>query len=402
MSYQNDHVGAGALPSSNTTTNSQIVQQTIRNLIGITPAGAFCLLCNTAFKPGGWRSHFNNKHPDISKTLPNRLEDIIRILDYQVQEANKGNVSLYAKSNKVYNKLQCSGCSSIFRDQSHTKQHYKSTRNNCSAIMHPCARIPCIQFKCGRFHPAPNQPKEQLVTANTNVAQQVIYPTQQATALTQYAVAVLPSQAEIGLQPALRYTQYFSSLLSNSNRERKELLTLKQWRKVIAMKDEMIQDNYTEIGKKDKSLKADVEENKKLKQRISSSNKRARIEDTAAKMPKVLSVQFDYDEHMICFICKTKYSCDMDNNKTRLHLPILSQSQTKDCDHYFCLGCVRNQQAALATGNRVPKWIPCMKCQTKTAFCPESPKYHRMLIGQLKQSKWIDAPVVPVKEELLD
>ena len=180
--------------------------------------------------------------------------------------------------------------------------------------------------------------------------------------------------------------------LSNSTGGKKEL-TSKQSRKVIAMKDEMIQDNDdTEIAKNDKSLKAFVEE--------TSSNKRARTEDNTTKAPKIHSVQLDYDEHLICFICKTKYSCDMDNNKTILHLPVLSQSQTKDCDHYFCLGCVRNHQAAL-TGNSVPRWIPCMTCRTKTAFRPGSPKYHKTLIGLLKQSKWIDAPV-PVKEELLD
>ena len=81
--------------------------------------------------------------------------------------------------------------------------------------MHPCTRITCIQFKCGRFHPATNQPEVHLVTANTNVAQQV-NPNQQATALPQYAAAVLPSQREIALHPALQYTHYFSSLPTNN------------------------------------------------------------------------------------------------------------------------------------------------------------------------------------------
>ena len=202
MSYQNDHVGAGALPSSNT--HFQIVQQTIHDFIGITPAGPYCLLCHTAFQPDGWRSHFNNKHADISKTLPKRLEDIIRILHYQVREAKKGNVSLYKKSDKLYKKLQCSGCSSILRDKSHTQQHYKSTRNNCSAIMHPCTRITCIQFKCGRFYPATNQPEEQ------QLATQQVNPTPQATALPQYAAALLPSQDQIAQQPALHFSQYFA------------------------------------------------------------------------------------------------------------------------------------------------------------------------------------------------
>ena len=124
-------------------------------------------------------------------------------------------MSHYATSNKEYNKWQCSGCSSIFRDQSHIQRHYNSKGNDCLASIHSCTRIKCFQLKCGRFHPATNQPEVHLVTANTNVAQQV-NPTQQATALPQYATAVLPSQREIALHPALQYTHYFSSLPTNN------------------------------------------------------------------------------------------------------------------------------------------------------------------------------------------
>lgn len=57
------------------------------------------------------------------------------------------------------------------------------------------------------------------------------------------------------------------------------------------------------------------------------------------------------------------------------------------------------QQAAIAEENdgKVPKWIPCMVCRRKTAFCPSEPKYHRMLIDILKQAKWTD--VAEVEEE---
>ena len=146
---QNEHVGAGALPSSNTATHFQTVQQIIHDYIGITPAGPYCLVCNKVFLTNRWRHHFNDNHADISKNFPNRLQNIIQILNYQVQEAKKEDVSHYATSNKEYNKWQCSGCSSIFRDQSHIQRHYNSKGNDCLATIHSCTRIKCFQLKCG-------------------------------------------------------------------------------------------------------------------------------------------------------------------------------------------------------------------------------------------------------------
>ena len=90
----------------------------------------------------------------------------------------------------------------------------------------------------------------------------------------------------------------------------------------------------------------------------------------------------------------------MNSNDPRIrrHLPVLSSS--KSCDHWFCQGCIEEQQRIIAgdTG-KIPKWIPCMVCRTKTAFCPSEPKYHRMLIGLLEQAKWTEVPAVTVKEE---
>ena len=89
------------------------------------------------------------------------------------------------------------------------------------------------------------------------------------------------------------------------------------------------------------------------------------------------------------------------NNKDdniKKHLPVLSAS-SKACDHYFCQDCILKQQALIAEENdgKIPRWIPCMICRTKTAFCPSEPKYHRMLIDILKQARWTD--MAEVKEE---
>jgi len=104
-------------------------------------------------------------------------------------------------------------------------------------------------------------------------------------------------------------------------------------------------------------------------------------------------------EHTSCGICLSKYSTDTkskDNNIIK-HLPVLSAS-SKSCDHCFCHGCILKQQASIAEeSGRIPKWIPCMICRTKTAFCPSEPKYHRVLIDILREAKWTDT--TQVKEE---
>ena len=176
----------------------------------------------------------------------------------------------------------------------------------------------------------------------------------------------------------------------------------------IANKDQQLKSALQEIAKRDKDI---ANKNKQLEQLHSikrilnparddggePATKRTRTEDTHNKA-KVKSVPI-HSEHTDCGICASKYSADLDNedDNIRKHLPVLSSSKT--CDHYFCHGCVLNQQTAIAEENsgRIPKWIPCMVCKTKTAFCPSEPKYHRLLIDILKKAEWVDAP--QVKEE---
>ena len=140
---------------------------------------------------------------------------------------------------------------------------------------------------------------------------------------------------------------------------------------------------------------------------MSAGNKRIRADDEDQISAisekhdgcKIRTLQLN-SSYTSCGICHSKYSTDINNkdDNIRKHLPVLSAS-SKSCDHYFCHGCILRQQAAIAEENdgKVPKWISCMVCRTKTAFCPSQPKYHRMLIDILKQSKWTD--MAQVKEE---
>jgi len=193
-------------------------------------------------------------------------------------------------------------------------------------------------------------------------------------------------------------------------------------KKVVSMR----QEKDTAIAQKDQQLKSALDGIAERDQDIANKNeqldqlesikrilnpatddesepaaKRTRAEDTSNK-PKVKSLQLKY-EHTHCSICTSKFSADLDSKdeNIRKYLPVLSSSKT--CDHYFCHGCVLNQQTAIAEENsgRIPKWIPCMICKMNTAFQPSEPKYHRLLIGILKQSEWVDeAP--KVKEELVE
>ena len=130
----------------------------------------------------------------------------------------------------------------------------------------------------------------------------------------------------------------------------------------------------------------------------SPPRKRQCTDQSPIQSNKVLTMKLG-QEHTSCSICLSKYSTDTknkDNNITK-HLPVLSAS-SKSCDHCFCHGCILKQQASIAEeSGRIPKWIPCMICRTKTAFCPSEPKYHRVLIDILKQARWTD--MAEVKEE---
>ena len=125
----------------------------------------------------------------------------------------------------------------------------------------------------------------------------------------------------------------------------------------------------------------------------------AKRQRTDQYQPKLLTVQLS-QEYTTCSICLSKYSTDINNkdDNVKKHLPVISAS-SKSCDHCFCHGCILKQQAAIAEENdgKVPKWIPCMVCRTKTAFCPSEPKYHRVLIDILREAKWTDT--AEVKEE---
>ena len=97
------------------------------------------------------------------------------------------------------------------------------------------------------------------------------------------------------------------------------------------------------------------------------------------------------EEHTKCSICLTEFSYDRDSqdSDSRQHLPVLSSSQR--CDHWFCHGCILQEQQRVAEANngKVPKWIRCMHCREKTSFNPAEPMYHRLLIDLLARAQKI-------------
>ena len=109
---------------------------------------------------------------------------------------------------------------------------------------------------------------------------------------------------------------------------------------------------------------------------------------------KRLRVELD-EEHTTCQICFTKFSTSTDTNNQDENIKDLLPVSSESCDHYFCHGCITMQQVSIAEerSGRVPKWIECMTCKTKTAFCPSKPRYHRLLIDFLTRAQWYDQPV---------
>ncbi|EJK60412.1 hypothetical protein THAOC_19241, partial [Thalassiosira oceanica] len=105
------------------------------------------------------------------------------------------------------------------------------------------------------------------------------------------------------------------------------------------------------------------------------------------------------DEETTCSICRSKFSCDTGNTdyEIRKHLPVLSSSR---CDHWFCHGCILSVQLRVAEDNngKVPKWLRCMTCREKTSFRPDEPKYHRLLIDQLRRAQQFAA--LAIKREV--
>ena len=222
------------------------------------------------------------------------------------------------------------------------------------------------------------------------------------------------------------HTEKIMSELNTALKEKEDALkSIASMKADITRKEQEIKRRDTDIANKDQKLKSALDgiaerekdiakKNEQLEQLESikrilnptpsadegePATKRTRTEDTPNKS-KVKSFQLKY-EHTHCSICASKFSADLDSKdeKIRKHLPFLSAS-SKTCDHYFCYGCILQQQAVIAEKKQAPKWIACMVCKTKTAFCPSEPKYHRLLIDILKKAEWVDAP--QVKKELVE
>ena len=109
-----------------------LTNEIISTHIGITPAGAYCMECDANFETQKWRHHFNDKHPDIVRTLPKKIPNIINILNFKIEQARKdGNILSFAKTNKLYNRWRCTGCyKTLYRDATEGKRHLSSPYNN--------------------------------------------------------------------------------------------------------------------------------------------------------------------------------------------------------------------------------------------------------------------------------
>ena len=98
------------------------------------------------------------------------------------------------------------------------------------------------------------------------------------------------------------------------------------------------------------------------------------------------------NEHLRCLICSEKFATDLESqdDSVCMHLPILSIAKTR-CTHYFCWGCICNQQVKQAetARGRCQKWICCPVCQddAKQAFDCSNPKFHILLVDLISRGR---------------
>lgn len=201
-----------------------LTNEIISTHIGITPAGAYCMECDANFETQKWRHHFNDKHPDIVRTFPKKIPNIINILNFKIEQARKdGNILSFAKTNKLYNRWRCTGCyKTLYRDATEGKRHLSSPYNNCSTVSDTIITVKCYKLKCGRYYPATRSLQVDPQSAGTTIMETMITATNQQPpnalpedTLPDYAMAVLPSQTEIDANPALRFTRFFSCFPPN-------------------------------------------------------------------------------------------------------------------------------------------------------------------------------------------
>ncbi|GFH47850.1 hypothetical protein CTEN210_04326 [Chaetoceros tenuissimus] len=113
----------------------------------------------------------------------------------------------------------------------------------------------------------------------------------------------------------------------------------------------------------------------------------------------IMSVKL-LEEEIKCCLCYNKFSTDINSTlpEIRRFLPVQSRAA---CPHYFCQGCIEQTQLAAAENapqNKLPKWLKCMICKQKTAFCPEDPFYHLKLIELLERARRCHPIDVKVEE----
>lgn len=215
-----NNIDTNTTTNNNHAINSQQVGELIDKYIGLTPAGAYCKIqgCGKHFATSNWRKHFTTYHKSILESnFPTRVENIISILNFRISSLNQnGNLLDYAKSpRKCYTKRQCLHCKRIFRDANQANLHLISTLNSCPQTSE-IVKIKCIELVCGRFVPDPRTDSNISNTQEISDEQTPIATSVPPTAdLPDYAKAVLPSPSDMRINPALRYTSYFTSLPPN-------------------------------------------------------------------------------------------------------------------------------------------------------------------------------------------
>jgi hypothetical protein len=144
-------------------------------VIYVNPLGPYCSIdgCGKYFSINRWRRHFTDRHKDtivLPKVTHGMAANLERLKRQAMLVEDKRK---FAKSNKIYDRAFCFGCSLAFNDANALKQHTRAKGSTCCMDSTKHAKVKCLEFKCGRFFPVNHNangpvPSQQL----SNILQQ--------------------------------------------------------------------------------------------------------------------------------------------------------------------------------------------------------------------------------------
>ena len=149
-----------------------IKRKMLDNVIGVTPAGFYCVKCGTPVgdTTSAIRSHLNRCQPGLKDDLGEaHMVTVhgVQILKDKVNSSRRLPVEQHACSPlQQKHRMYCSNCFVSFQNSRASKVHFDSPKNHCDIGMLQSG--PCVKLKCGRFFPMLPRTSASVVSVSTS------------------------------------------------------------------------------------------------------------------------------------------------------------------------------------------------------------------------------------------